>query len=146
MPPTTAASGSYTRFSSKLTSSLNQVSKAIEENAKTIDAIQDVALELTNSISALHALVVKYVGVANGVLDTLLPILRGLPVVPKNVMNLLTNLESITQKIIDTQASVGKTIMDVQTGLRTGDVSKLQTHAGDLKKLTQALSAILPKK
>lgn len=146
MTPTTATPGSYTRFSSQLASSLSQVSKAIEENAKTIDMVQETALELTNSISTLHALVVKYASTANSILDTLLPILRGLPVVPKNVMDLLTNLESITQKIIDTQASIGKTITDVQTGLRTGDVTKLQAHAGDLKKLTQSISAILPKK
>lgn len=49
----------YTPFSRKLTGSLDQISKTIQENAKVIDMIQEVALELTTSISTMHALTVK---------------------------------------------------------------------------------------
>lgn len=136
---------SYTRFSSKLTGSLDQISQMIEDNARMIDSIQEVALELTNSIGTLHALTVKYAGIANGILDALLPIVKNLPIIPKNVTQMLVNLESVTQKIIDNQVSTGKTITDVQAGLRTGDVSKLQNHAGELQNLTKSFTAILPK-
>jgi hypothetical protein len=145
MFPTANAPVSYTRFSTQLTGSLGQISKMIEENAKMIDLIQEVALELTNSISTLHTLTVKYAGIANAILDVLLPILRGLPLIPKNVMDLLASLESLTQQIIDSQATTGKTIADVQTGLSTGDVTKLQSHAGELQNLTRSLATILPK-
>ena len=145
MFPTTNAPVSYTRFSTQLTGSLDQISKMIEENAKMIDLIQEVALELTNSISTLHTLTVKYAGIANSILDVLLPILRGLPLIPKNVMDMLASLESLTQQIIDSQAATGKTIADVQTGLSTGDVTKLQSHAGELQNLTRSLATILPK-
>ena len=140
-----AASVPYTRFSSKLTGSLDQISKMIEDNAKMIDSIQEVALELTNSIGSLHTLTVKYAGIANAILDALLPIVRSLPIIPKNITDMLVNLESITQKIIDGQTSTGKTISDVQSGLKTGDVTKLQNHASDLQNLTKSLTAILPK-
>ena len=156
MPPTTSrpiAKASvavskpvtYTRFSSKLTGSLDQISKMVEDNAKMIDSIQEVALELTNSIGSLHTLTVKYAGIANAILDALLPIVRNLPLIPKNVTAMLVNLESVTQKIIDNQASTGKTISDVNTGLRTGDVTKLQNHATELQTLTKSITAILPK-
>ena len=56
--------------------------------------IQEVALELTTSISTMHALTVKYAGIANGILDGLLPIVRNLPIVPKKVLDMLVNLES----------------------------------------------------
>lgn len=135
----------FTRFSSKLTGSLDQISKMIEENAKMVDMIQEVALELTKSISTLHALTVQYAGVANNVLDVLLPILRGLPLIPKNIMDMLTNLELMTQQIIDNKANTSKTINDVQTGLRTGDVTQLQNHANDLQDLSRSLLSILPK-
>jgi hypothetical protein len=135
----------YTRFSDKLTGSLDQIEKMVDDNAKMIDAIQEVALELTNSIGSLHTLTVKYAGIANGILDALLPIVKSLPIIPKNVTDMLVNLEAITQKIIDGQASTGKTITDVQTGLRTGDVTKLQAHTTDLQNLTKSLGAILPK-
>ncbi len=135
----------YTRFSTQLTGSLDQISQMIHDNAKMIDLVQEVALELTNSIGTLHALTVKYAGIANGILDVLLPLVRNLPIIPKNVMDMLVSLERITQQIIDNQATTGKTIADVQTGLRTGDVSTLQAHADDLQDLTRSLVAILPK-
>jgi uncharacterized phage infection (PIP) family protein YhgE len=135
---------SYTRFSSKLTGSLDQINRMIEENAKMIDSIQEVALELTNSIGTLHTLTVKYAGIANQVLDVLLPFMQKIPLIPPKLTQIATDLERLTQKIIDGQASTNKTIVDVQTGLRTGDVAKLQGHAGELQNLTKSLSAILP--
>jgi hypothetical protein len=135
----------YTRFSSKLTGTLDQIEKMVDDNAKMIDSIQEVALELTNSIGTLHTLTVKYAGIANAILDALLPIAKSLPIIPKKVTDMLVNLEAITQKIIDSQSSTGKTITDVQTGLRTGDVTKLQAHSTDLQNLTKSLAAILPK-
>ena len=110
-----------------------------------IDTIQEVALELTTSIGSLHQLTVKYAGVANNILDVLLPLIKNVPIIPKNVLSLLTNLEAITQKIIDNQASTSKTITDVQSGLKTGDVNKIKGHAGQLQALTKNLTSILPK-
>jgi hypothetical protein len=117
----------------------------IQDHKNMIDTIQEVALELTNSIGSLHTLTVKYAGIANNILDGLLPIARGLPIIPKNIRQMLINLESITQKIIDNQAQTSKTITDVQSGLKTGDVNKIKGHAGELQNVTRTLTAILPK-
>lgn len=137
--------GGAVKFSDKLTDSLHDITKMIEEHKIMIDSIQEIALELTNSISTLHTLTVKYAGIANNILDGLLPIVKGLPLVPKNIVDMLVNLESITQKIIDTNAQTSKTISDVQSGLKTGDVNKIKGHAGELQNVTRALTAILPK-
>lgn len=142
----TAKPMTYTKFSSKLTGSLDQISKMIEDNAKMIDSIQEVALELTGSIGALHTLTVKYAGIANQVLDVLLPFMQKIPLIPPQLTQFATDLEKLTQKIIDGQTATNKTITDVRSGLQTGDVSKLQNHAGELQNLTKTLSAILPAK
>lgn len=136
---------SYVKFSDKLTDSLNDISRMIQDHKNMIDTIQEVALELTNSIGSLHTLTVKYAGIANNILDGLLPIAKGLPIIPKNILQMLINLESITQKIIDNQAQTSKTITDVQSGLKTGDVNKIKGHAGELQNVTRTLTAILPK-
>jgi len=140
-----AKPGSIVKFSDKLTGSLNDITKMIEEHKTMIDSIQEIALELTNSIGTLHTLTVKYAGIANGILDALLPIVKGLPIIPKNIVDMLVNLESITQKIIDTNVTTSKTITDVQSGLKTGDMNKIQGHAGALQNVTRSLTAILPK-
>jgi hypothetical protein len=140
-----SSAGSYVKFSDKLTTSINDITKIIDQHKAMIDAIQEIALELTSSIGSLHTLTVKYARTANQILDVLLPILKNLPIIPKNVMALLTNLESITQKIIDNEKNTSKTITDVQSGLRTGDVNKIKGHAGQLQAVTKTLTGILPK-
>jgi hypothetical protein len=136
---------SYVKFSDKLTDSLNDIGKMIQDHKNMIDTIQEIALELTNSIGSLHTLTVKYAGIANNILDGLLPIVRNLPIIPKNITQLLVNLEAMTQKIIDNQVATTKTITDVQAGLKTGDVNKIKGHAGALQNVTRSITAILPK-
>jgi hypothetical protein len=137
--------GPAVKFSDKLTDSLNDITGMIEEHKSMIDSIQDIALELTNSIGTLHTLTVKYAGIANNILDGLLPIAKGLPIIPRNILDMLIKLESMTQKIIDSNVATAKTISDVQIGLRTGDVNRIKGHAGELQNVTRQLTAMLPK-
>lgn len=139
------SSASYVKFSDKLTDSLEDITKMINEHKEMIDTIQEVALQLTDTFGSVHALLVKYAGQANKILDAVLPLAKKLPVIPKNVTKLLVDLEKYTQKIIDNNATTSKTIKEVQGGLKSGDVSKLKGHTGDLKKLSTAVSGILPK-
>lgn len=139
------SSGSIVKFSDQLTKSVSDVAQIIEQHKGMIDSIQEIALELTTSIGTLHTLTVKYARTANGILDVLLPILRNLPIIPKNVMQMLVTLEATTQKIIDNELSTSKTITDVQSGLRTGDVNKIKGHAGQLQAVTRTLTEMLPK-
>jgi len=143
-PSRPAAKPDMVRFSDKLTDSLNDITKMINEHKVMIDTIQDVALELTNSIGTLHTFTVKYAGIANAILDGLLPIVKNLPLVPQKITDLLVNLESLTQKIIDSNAQTAQTIADVQSGLQNGDVNKIKGHANQLQSLTNALRSILP--
>ncbi len=136
---------SVVKFSDKLTDSLRDITGMIEEHKSMIDTIQELALELTSSIGALHTLTVKYAGIANNILDGLLPLAKGLPIFPKNILEMLINLESITQKIIDSKDNTTKTIADVQIGLKTGDVNRIKGHAGELQNVTRTLTSILPK-
>ena len=135
----------YTKFSDKLSDSLNDINKMINENKEMIDSVQEVALGLTDAMGTLHTLTVKYAGIANAILDNLLPIVKNLPIIPKKVTALLVNLEAITQKIIDDSKKTSKTIADVNSGLKTGDVAKLKGHAAELKSVTNKLTSILPK-
>lgn len=140
-----ARPANYTRFSDTLTRSLNDITRMINDHKEMIDTIQEVAVELTDAMGTLHTLTVKYAGIANNILDNLLPIVKGMPIIPKKVTELLINLEAITQKIIDNSQSTSKTIADVNSGLKTGDVSKLKAHTGQLKAMSKSLTAILPK-
>ncbi|GAB1471180.1 hypothetical protein MASR2M66_20580 [Chloroflexota bacterium] len=136
---------SYVKFSDKLTNSITDITKIIEQHKEMIDSIQEVAIELTSSIGSLHTLTVKYARTANQILDVLLPIVKNLPIIPANIKQMLINLEAITQKIIDNEAVTSKTITDVNAGLKTGDANKLKAHAGQLQAVTRTITSIIPK-
>lgn len=140
-----AKTESFVKFSDKLTGSINDIAKIIEQHKEMIDTIQEIAIELTSSIGSLHALTVKYAKIANNILDALLPVVKNLPIIPKTVTDLLVSLESVTQKIIDDEASTSKTITDVRAGLHTGDVNKIKGHAGQLQAVTKTLTSFIPK-
>jgi hypothetical protein len=143
--PAKPGAGSMVKFSDQLTKSITDITRIIEQHKEMIDSIQEIALELTTSIGALHTLTVKYAKTANGILDVLLPVLKNLPIIPKNVMQMIVNLEFTTQKIIDSEVSTSRTIKDVQIGLRTGDVNKIKGHASQLQAVTKTITAMLPK-
>jgi t-SNARE complex subunit (syntaxin) len=146
VPSPSPRSGGYVKFSDKLTASLQDIERIIAEHKDMIDAIQEVAINLTDAMGSLHALTVKYAGIANSILDVLLPIAKTMPLIPKNVTDLLVNLEAITQKIIDSSDKTAKTIAEVNSGLKSGDAAKLKGHAEEIKNMTQALASILPGK
>ena len=137
---------SYVKFSDKLTDSLEDITKMIQEHKDMIDAVQEIALELTQAIGSLNTITVKYAGIANEILDVLLPIVKKVPVIPDKVENLLVQLELWTQKIIDNNEKTSKTIADVQSGLQSGDVSKIKAHSGELQQVTNSLTNFLPGK
>lgn len=131
------------KFSDKLTDSLQDITGMIDNHKDMIDTIQDIALELTSAIGSLHSLTIKYAGQANKILDVLLPILQGLPIIPKNITKLLVDLEKYTQKIIDNEKETARAIADVHVGLKTGDVNKIKGHTEDIKKVSKSLTTIL---
>lgn len=135
----------YVKVSDKLTESIEDIAEIIEQQKSTIDSIQELSLELTNSIRALHALTIRYGGIANQALDMPLPLVCGFPLVPKNVVTLLTKLESLTQKVLDGQAETAQAINDVQAGLKTGDDDKIKNQSGRLQGLIKTLTGMLPK-
>ncbi len=143
--PRPRKTASYVKFSDKLTDSLEDITKMINEHKGMIDSIQEIALELTEAIGTLNTLAVKYARIANDILDGILPVVSKLPIIPDNIRKLLVKMERWTQKIIDNEKPTAKTISDVRTGLRTGDVSKIKAHSSDLRKVTRSLTAIIPK-
>ncbi len=140
---TSAKKSSQVKFSDKLTDSLQDITGMINEHKDMIDTIQDISLELTSAIGSLHTLTIKYASKANKILDVLIPIVKSLPIIPKNVKTLLIDLEKYTQKIIDNEKETTKAISDVHLGLKTGDVSKIKGHSKDLRKVTKSLTSIL---
>jgi hypothetical protein len=135
---------SYVRFSDKLVGSLEDIGRIIEENKQTMDSIQDIGLQLAQAAGVLEATASRYVGMVDSLLETAVPILRNIPLVPDRTMELIEDLQGLANTILDVCTTADKVITDVDDGLRKADVAKLNAHTGDLQKMTQALQRVLP--
>jgi hypothetical protein len=134
----------YVRFSDKLTGSLEEIGRIIEQNKETMDSIQDIGLELTRAAGLLQATASRYVGMVDSLLDTAVPIMRTIPIVPPKTLEMVTELQELANNILEVCGTADRVITDVGAGLEKGDIAKLSAHTGDLQKMTQALQRVLP--
>jgi hypothetical protein len=139
-----AQPATYVHFSDKMTESLMNINKVVQDNKSTLDSIQDMAVELTRAISSLEAAAFKYVKMADQVLETIVPLLKGLPIVGKEVLEFATDAQAMAQKIVTACEMAEKVLPGVEAGLTTADMIKLKTSTGDVQQLTQSLQALIP--
>ncbi len=136
----------YVHFSDKMTESLMNINKVINDNKSTLDSIQDMAVELTRAIRALQAVAMKYVDLADDILGTLVPIMEGLPIVPDKVKGFAREALALSKKIAEASQLAEKVLPGVEAGLTTADMSKLQASTGQVANLTRSLQAMMPGK
>jgi methyl-accepting chemotaxis protein len=134
----------YVHFSDRMTDSLMNINKVINDNKSTLDSIQDMAVELTRAIRSLQTVVNKYVNMADNILDTIVPIMEGLPIVPDTIKEFAKDALALSKKIIATSELAEKVLPGVEAGLTTADMSKLQASTGQVTSLTKALQAMIP--
>jgi uncharacterized protein Yka (UPF0111/DUF47 family) len=139
-----AGSGSYVKFSDKLTESWEDVNRIIQENKATLDAIQETALELTQVAGGLEAIATKYANMVNSILDTAVPILKSVPLVNEKIVDVVTEVEEFAENILSICTKADRVIQDVEVGLTTADADKLKVHIGELGNMTQAMRSIIP--
>jgi hypothetical protein len=136
--------GGYVHFSDKMTDALMNINSVINDNKSTLDSIQDMAVELTRAIRALQAVAMKYVAMADDILETVVPIMEGLPIVPQRVKVFAKEALVLAKKIAEASELAEKVLPSVEAGLTTADMSKLQASTGQVANLTRALQAMTP--
>jgi UDP:flavonoid glycosyltransferase YjiC (YdhE family) len=89
-----AQTAKYVHFSDRMTESLMNINKVVQENKTTLDSIQNMAVELTRAIRALEAAAIKYIKMADKVLETIVPVLKNLPIVGKEVLEFASEAQA----------------------------------------------------
>ncbi len=144
MPASTTAKG-YIHFSDRLTESLMNINKVIQDNRSTLDSIQDMAVELTRAISTLETAAVKYIRLVDSVLEQAIPVMKTIPLVNKKILSFATDIEAMTSKFLATCTLAEKVLPGVEAGLTTADMTKLKASTGDVQNLTKSLQELLGK-
>lgn len=144
-PPSSTAGASYVRFSDKLTSGLNDITRIIQDNKQTLDSIQEIGIELTNTIATLSGAAIKYVKMIDWFLDTIVPVIEKVPFLDAKIVTAAKNAQNLAQTILDNSTNAQKVAGDVRNSLSTADVAKLKTYSGDLKNLSKTLQSVAEK-
>lgn len=144
--PAARSSKSFTPFSDQLTKSLQDVFRTIDQNKATMDAVQELGINLAQTVGVLSASVLKYANLVNTILDSILPIIEKLPILPPKTQQFLKDLNTFADKFLATAQNAQKISNSVETGLVAGDINALKTHTADLKKVVSSVKAILPDK
>ena len=84
----------YVPFSDKLTRSLEDVTKTIEDNKATLDTIQELGIGFSQAVNALSASALHYANMVNNILDSILPFVQNLPFIPKQTQKFLADLNT----------------------------------------------------
>ena len=59
-------------------------------------------------------------------------------------MDVVEEVREFAENILEVSTTASRVIGDVEKGLMTADVQKLQAQSGDLQKMTKALEKVLP--
>lgn len=140
-----SAGAGYVHFSEKLTAGLNDITRVIQENKQTLDTIQEVGIELTNTVATLSSAAIKYVRMIDQFLDTVVPIIEKVPFLDAKIINAAKNAQNLAQSILDNSTNAQKVAEDMRISLATADVSRLQRYSGDLRNLAKTLQGVAEK-
>jgi hypothetical protein len=140
--PPVPASGAYVHFSDRMTDALMNINSVIDDNRSTLDSIQDMAVELTRAIRALQGVAMKYVGMADDILETIVPVMEGLPIFPQRVKDFAKEALVLAKKIAAASELAERVLPGVEAGLTTADMTRLQASTGEVANLTRLLQSM----
>lgn len=128
-----------------------RAARLVRENKETIDAVQEIAIELTRVTGMIQSLTFKHIKQVDKILDSTVPLLVMIPAVAKKMDNLgLSDARNVSKIIVDTSTKAETVIHDVEYALVNADTQKLKSYTKDLKMVTlslrDALAASGPKK
>ncbi len=134
----------YVHFSDKMTESLMNINKVIQENKSTLDSVQDMAVELTRAIRSLETVAVRYIKIIDSILDAALPVMKTVPIFGEKVLNFVTEAQALSDKLMATCQLAETVLPNVEAGLSSADMTQLKSSTGDVQKLTKSFQLLIP--
>ena len=121
-----------------------KASRLVRENKEMIDAVQEVALELTRTTGAVQALTFKHIKQVDKIIDSTVPFLAMIPTVGKKLEESgLADARNVSKVIVDISTQAETLIQDVESALVNADAKKLRSYSKELKKITKILRETL---
>jgi hypothetical protein len=108
--------------------------RTLRENQETIDALQELSLELVGIAQATQAFALRYANEIAGVIDIALPALKLIPGVGGMVREWkLDRVQHLSRNVLAATAGAETVIRDAESALRKADFGVLRRYADTLK-------------
>jgi hypothetical protein len=114
--------------------------RTLRENQATIDALQELSVELVGSTFAVQAFVLRYANEIADVTRVALPILKRIPVVSGRVREWkLDQVPHLCERAIAVTTDAEVAIKELERALRNADFTLLKRYAGSLVSLKEQM-------
>jgi hypothetical protein len=110
--------------------------RLIRENEELIDSIQEVAIKLTDTVSALQSLMFKHSEQISAVLESAAPVLANLPLIGAIDFS---RAQNVNRFIVNSTEKSREVIHDVRNALVVCDIGKLKEYGMELENLRASL-------
>jgi hypothetical protein len=94
----------------------------------------------------LRVVVMKYVDMADNILETIVPLMEKFPIFPDKMVDFAKDALELSKKISTASELAEKVLPGVERSLVSADVSGLQASKGEMTRLTRALQDMMPDK
>lgn len=116
------------------------------ENQEAIDTLQNIAIDLTKTASAIQSFSAKNAQQVSDILDSTIPLLATIPLVGKRIDNTgLSKLQNLSKTVINVSTQAATVIQDVEQALVNADIKELKTYPQKLQQTNQSLRTLLTK-
>lgn len=121
-----------------------KAARLIKENKETMDAIQEIGIELTSAIGTLQAFTFKHIQHVDKILQTAVPLLASIPVIGRKMDAMgLSEARDVSKAIVSFSTSAETVVREVEHALIDPDPARLKSYVGDIKHLTQNIREAL---
>lgn len=116
------------------------------ENQEAIDTLQNIAIDLTKTASAIQSFSSRNAQQVSDILDSTIPLLATIPLVGKRIDNTgLSKLQNLSKTVINVSTQAATVIQDVEQALVNADIKELKTYPQKLQQTNQSLRILLTK-
>jgi hypothetical protein len=123
---------------------LFRLRRGIRENRELIDAVQAMALQVTEVASDLQSLAFKHASTVAAVMQQARPLLRQVPVVGRFAdSETVVRADSLSSAIVDYTTRAKGIIGDVEDALIRSDARRLRQYIGELREVRSELARLL---
>jgi hypothetical protein len=123
---------------------LFRLRRGIRENRELIDAVQTMALQVTEVASDLQALAFKHASVVAAVMQEARPVLRQVPIVGRFAdSEMVARADSLSSAIVDYTTRAKGIIGDIEDALVRSDANRLRQYITDLRDVRSELARLL---